>query len=90
MGNRISSKILANRSISISLDERLLAQLDAQGANRSALVSEALQMWLARRRLEVLNQAYADLARLEAGDLGAAGGDAVSMGQEALDGHGDG
>jgi Arc/MetJ-type ribon-helix-helix transcriptional regulator len=90
MSNRISSKILANRSISISLDERLLAQLDAQGANRSALVSEALQMWLTRRRLEVLNQAYADLARLEAGDLAAAGDDAVSMGQEALDGHGDG
>lgn len=31
------------------IDEQLLEQLDAQGANRSALVSEALTMWLARR-----------------------------------------
>ena len=80
----ISGKALANRSISISLDGQLLAQLDAQGANRSALVSEALQQWLARRRLEVLDRAYADLARLEAGDLAAAGDDAITMGVEAL------
>jgi hypothetical protein len=41
---------MANRSISVSLDEGLLAELDAQGANRFALVSEALADWLARRR----------------------------------------
>ncbi len=88
MDSRVSGCFLANRSISISLDERLLAQLDAQGPNRSALVSEALRQWLARRRLEVLDRAYADLARLDAGDLAAAGEDAIAMGVEALDGHG--
>ena len=93
MDRRVSGNFLANRSISISLDEQLLAQLDAQGANRSALVSEALRQWLARRRLEVLDRAYADLARLDAGDLAvgdlsAAGDDAIAMGQQALQGHG--
>lgn len=75
---------MANRSISISLDEQLLAELDAQGSNRSALVSEALELWLARRRVEALNQAYADLARLESGDLAAAADAAVAMAQEAF------
>jgi post-segregation antitoxin (ccd killing protein) len=82
--NRILGKTLANRSISVSLDEQLLEQLDAQGANRSALVSEALTMWLARRHVEALNQAYADLACLDSGDLAAAGDAAVSMAQEAF------
>jgi post-segregation antitoxin (ccd killing protein) len=81
---RIPGKILANRSISVSLDERLLAELDAQGVNRSALVSEALTMWLARRRVEALHQAYADLARLEGGDLASAGDAAVSMALDAF------
>ena len=49
-----------NRSISISLDERLLAQLDA------------------------LHNAYADLARLNGGDLDAAGDDTISMALELL------
>ena len=43
---------MANRSISISLEEELLAQLDAQGSNRSALVSQAPSEWLTRRRLD--------------------------------------
>jgi metal-responsive CopG/Arc/MetJ family transcriptional regulator len=55
---------MANRSISISLDETLLADLDAQGGNRSALVGEALAFWLEQRRLAALHEAYADLARL--------------------------
>lgn len=90
IADKISGKVLANRSISVSLDERLLAELDAQGANRSALVSEALELWLARRRVEALNQAYADLARLERGDLAAAGDAAASMAEEAFaaDAHG--
>jgi hypothetical protein len=75
---RIRGKILANRSISVSLDEQLLEQLDAQGANRSALVSEALTMWLGRRHVEALNQAYADLAWLDSGVLAAAG-DAATL-----------
>lgn len=91
---RIPSKklvrFLANRSISVSLEEGLLAQLDAFGANRSALVSEALREWMARRRIESLDAAYAHLATLEAGDLGAAGEDAVAMGLQALAGEADG
>ncbi len=77
---------MANRSISISLDEALLADLDAQGGNRSALVSQALRLWLERRRLESLRGAYTDLARLEGGDLAAAGDAAVVMALGAIDG----
>ena len=51
---------MSNGSISISLDERLLAQLDA------------------------LHNAYADLARLEGGDLDAAGDHAITMALELL------
>ena len=82
--NRNPVNSVANRSISISLEEELLAQLDAQGSNRSALVSQALSEWLARRRIDALNTAYAHLATLEAGDLAAAGEAAVAMGEEAL------
>ena len=64
---------MANRSVSISLEEGLLAELDAQGANRSTLVSEALTDWLARRRIAALNAAYAHLACLEGTDLADAG-----------------
>ena len=80
--NRVNT--VANRSISILLEEELLAQLDAQGCNRSALVSQALSEWLVRRRIDALNTAYAHLASLEAGDLAAAGEAAVAMGEEAL------
>jgi post-segregation antitoxin (ccd killing protein) len=88
--NRIPVNTVANRSISISLEEELLAQLDAQGSNRSALVSQALSEWLARRRIDALNTAYAHLASLEAGDLAAAGEAAVAMGEEALTAASDG
>jgi hypothetical protein len=84
MTNKISVSSVANRSISISLEEGLLAQLVAQGSNRSALVSEALSQWLARRRIDALNTAYAHLASLEAGDLAEAGEAAVAMGLAAL------
>jgi hypothetical protein len=84
MTNMISVSSVANRSISISLEEGLLAQLDAQGSNRSALVSEALSQWLARRRIDALNTAYAHLASLDAGDLAEAGEAAVAMGLAAL------
>lgn len=90
MTNKISISTLANRSISISLEEGLLAQLDAQGSNRSALVSEALLQWLARRRIDALNTAYAQLASLEAGDLAEAGEAAVAMGLAALAAEADG
>jgi hypothetical protein len=82
----LSTKVgfLANRSIGVSFEKGLLAQLDALGPNRSALVSEALREWMARRRIESLDAAYAHLATLEAGDLGAAGEDAVAMGLQAL------
>ena len=49
-----------NRSISISLNERLLSMLDA------------------------LHNAYADLARLNGGELDAAGDDAMKMALELL------
>ncbi|MFM7646500.1 MAG: hypothetical protein ACKO50_00215 [Cyanobium sp.] len=81
---------MANRSISISLEEGLLAQLDAQGANRSAQVSEALEQWLARRRIDTLNAAYAHLASLDSGELADAGDAAVAMGLSALTSEGDG
>ena len=84
MPNRIPINSVANRSISISLEEELLAQLDAQGSNRSALVSQALSEWLARRRIDALNTAYAHLASLEGGDLAAACDAAVAMGEQAL------
>ena len=90
MTNKIFVSTLANRSISISLEEGLLAQLDAQGANRSALVSEALSQWLARRRIDALNTAYAHLASLEAGDLAEASDAAVAMGLAALAAEADG
>ena len=90
MTNKISVSTLANRSISISLEEGLLAQLDAQGSNRSALVSEALSQWLARRRIDALNTAYAHLASLEAGDLAEASDAAVAMGLAALAAEADG
>ena len=51
---------MSNRSISISLDDRLLAKLDA------------------------LHNAYADQARLNGGDLDAAGDDAITMAIELL------
>ena len=82
--NKIPDKMMPNRSISISLDERLLTQLDAQGPSRSALVSEALTQWLPQRRVDSLHIAYADLAKLEGGDLNAAGEDAITMALELL------
>jgi metal-responsive CopG/Arc/MetJ family transcriptional regulator len=90
MTNKISVSSVANRSISISLEEGLLAQLDAQGSNRSALVSEALSQWLARRRIDALNTAYVHLASLEAGDLAEASDAAVAMGLAALAAEADG
>jgi hypothetical protein len=82
--NRNPVNTVANRSISISLEEELLAELDAQGSNRSALVSQALSEWLARRRIDALNTAYAHLASLQDGDLAAAGDAAAAMGEQAL------
>lgn len=85
---------MATRSVSISLEEGLLHQLDqelARGStagrqqrNRSAALSEALELWLQRQRLAALQQAYTDLAALEGGDLEAAGADAADMGAGAL------
>lgn len=79
---------MANRSISVSLDDGLLAELDAEGGNRSALVGEAITFWLAQRRLAALNKAYADLAQLEGGDgdIAAAGDPASAMALAAIDG----
>jgi hypothetical protein len=47
-------------------------------------VSQALSEWLARRRIDALNTAYAHLASLQDGDLAAAGDAAVAMGEQAL------
>ncbi|MFM1799271.1 MAG: hypothetical protein RLZZ117_1549 [Cyanobacteriota bacterium] len=70
---------MAIRSISVSLEEGLLAELDAQGGNRSARIAEALALWLRQRRLGALQQAYAHLAALEGGDLQEAEDSAVAM-----------
>ena len=63
---KISGSLMSNRSISISLDERLLGQIDA------------------------LHNAYADLAKLNGGDLDAAGDDAITMALELLTSGADG
>lgn len=76
--------IMATRSISLSIEESLLAALDAQGGNRSAAVNEAIALWLSLRRIQALEVAYGHLASLEAGDLSAAGDDVVDMGAAAL------
>jgi metal-responsive CopG/Arc/MetJ family transcriptional regulator len=77
---------MATRSISISLDEELLAALDAQGGNRSAAVTEAIQLWLRRREWERLKQAYGQLAQLQGGDLDHAMADGAAMGADVLQG----
>jgi len=76
---RFMAAATATRSISISLEERLLRHLDqelSQGThaarqNRSAALAEAIELWLQQRHLNHLNKAYADLATLEGGDLDA-------------------
>lgn len=60
MNYKIPGRIVSDRSISISLDERLLAQRDA------------------------LQNAYADLARLNGDDVDGAGDDAIKMALELL------
>ncbi|MCX5946976.1 MAG: ribbon-helix-helix domain-containing protein [Cyanobacteria bacterium] len=85
---------MAKQSISISLEPGLLAALDGElrqvkadrQQNRSAAVSEALELWLQHRRLGALRQTYRQLARLEGGDLEAASVDAAAMAQESFDG----
>jgi len=84
--------LMATRSISISLDAELLQALDHElqqatstHQNRSAALSEALGLWLQRRQLLALQQAYAQLGSLEGDDLEAAHTDAVMMGQPSLD-----
>ena len=76
---------MATRSISVSLEEGLLADLDAHSANRSAAVSEAISLWLQQRQLEALQLAYTGLAQLHGGDLKDAARDTVTMGAEAME-----
>ena len=66
MSYKIPGRLMSNQSISISLDERLLAQLDA------------------------LHNAYADLAKLNGGDVDAAGDDAIKMALKLLTSGADG
>lgn len=75
---------VATGTISVSLEEALLADLDAHSANRSAAVREAISLWLQNRRVAALQQAYADLSKLQAGDLNEAHRDALTMGAAAL------
>jgi metal-responsive CopG/Arc/MetJ family transcriptional regulator len=76
--------IMATRSISLSIEESLLAALDAQAGNRSAAVNEAIELWMSLRRIQALEEAYGQLGCLEEGDLGAACQDVVGMGAAAL------
>jgi hypothetical protein len=77
---------MATRSISVSLDEELLAALDAQGGNCSASVTEANHFWLRRRGLERLQDAYGQLAQIQGGDLDHAMADGAAMGSAVLQG----
>ena len=77
---------MATRSISVSLDEELLAALDAPGGKRSASVTEAIQLWLRRRELERLQEAYGQLAQIQGGDLDQAMADGAAMGTAVLQG----
>ena len=80
------ARSMATRSISVSLDEELLAALDAQGGNRSAFVTEAIQLWLRRRDLERLQEAYVQLAQIQGGDLDHANADGAALGAAVLQG----
>ena len=84
-GSKVA-RTIATRSISVSLDEELLAALDAQGGNRSASVTEAIQLWLRRRELERLQEAYGQLALIQGGDLDHAMVDGAAMGTAVLQG----
>jgi metal-responsive CopG/Arc/MetJ family transcriptional regulator len=83
---------MATRSISVSLEERLLRELDQElgrsgptlNRNRSAALTEAVELWLKQRRLHHLNQSYAELAQLEGGDLEAAKQCATAIGTTSL------
>jgi Arc/MetJ-type ribon-helix-helix transcriptional regulator len=83
---------MATRSISVSLEEAQLQQLDEElnracgpdRRNRSSALSEALELWLKQRRLEALQQAYHQLGRLEGGDAAAAAAAATAMGSASL------
>lgn len=84
---------MGKQSISISLESGLLEALDGElrqagsdgQQNRSAALTEALELWLERRRLEALQRTYRQLASLEGGDLEAAVRDAAAMGQPSLE-----
>ena len=86
---------MATRSISISLDEGQLQQLDQElsrssgtaRANRSSALSEALDLWLQQRRVAGLQQAYQQLSQLSGGDSTAAAAAAAAMGAAALQTH---
>lgn len=82
---------MATRSISISLDAELIQALDhelnqatSSERNRSAAMSEALELWLQKRKLLALQHAYTQLASLEGGDYEAASTAAAAMGQQSL------
>jgi hypothetical protein len=49
-------------------------------------VTEAIQLWLRRRDLEHLQEAYGQLAQIEGGDLDHANADGAAMGAALLQG----
>ena len=83
---------MATRSISISLEEAQLRQLDEElnrtngqnRRNRSSALSEALELWLKQRRIGALQQAYHQLGQLKSGDADAAAAEATAMGSASL------
>jgi Arc/MetJ-type ribon-helix-helix transcriptional regulator len=83
---------MPTRSISISLEEAQLRQLDEElhracgpdRRNRSSALSEALELWLKQRRIEALQQAYQQLGQLDGGDIAAAAAAATAMGSASL------
>jgi len=63
-----------------------VSALDAQGGNRSASVTEAIQCWLRRRELKRLQEACGQLAQIQGGDLDHAMADGAAMGTAVLQG----
>jgi hypothetical protein len=51
-----------------------------------ASVTEAIQLWLRRRELERLQEAYGQLALIQGGDLDHAMADGAAMGTAVLQG----
>lgn len=75
------------------MEEELLRALDQElrrtpgpaHQSRSSALSDALELWLKQRRVQALQEAYAQLGQLQGGDATAAAASAAAMGADSLD-----